>query len=432
MTISSSLNASVAGLNANATRLATISDNIANSSTYGYRRAETEFHAMVVGGAAAYTAGGVRSTTQRVISDGGALTTTGNATDLAVGGRGMLPVTTELALSGGDAALPLRLMTTGAFRADQDGILRTETGMVLLGWPAAADGTVAAPPRDSTDGLEPVQIDGRTFAGNPTTEVGLTLNLPATDTVAGADGSARDLTVEYFDNLGTSETLTFSFTPTVPGVGASNEWTMTVADSASGGAVVGEYGLTFDDTRAAGGTLASVATVTGGAYDPATGAMTVDVDGGPIELTIGRPGLPGGMTQISDMFAPSSITKNGAAAGTLTGLEVDPDGMLNAIYDSGFTRPIYQIPLVDVPNPDGLVAGDYQTYEISADSGPFFLWDAGSGATGALIGYAREQSATDVADELTNLIETQRAYSSNAKVIQTVDEMLQETTNIKR
>ena len=44
----------------------------------------------------------------------------------------------------------------------------------------------------------------------------------------------------------------------------------------------------------------------------------------------------------------------------------------------------------------------------------------------------REESATDVAAELTQLIQTQRAYSSNAKVIQTVDEMLQETTNIIR
>lgn len=52
--------------------------------------------------------------------------------------------------------------------------------------------------------------------------------------------------------------------------------------------------------------------------------------------------------------------------------------------------------------------------------------------TGDIVSYAREESATDVAGELTQLIQTQRAYSSNAKVIQTVDEMLQETTNIIR
>ena len=57
---------------------------------------------------------------------------------------------------------------------------------------------------------------------------------------------------------------------------------------------------------------------------------------------------------------------------------------------------------------------------------------AESATTGAVTGYAREGSTTDVAAELTDLIQTQRAYSSNAKVIQTVDEMLQETTNIKR
>ena len=69
---------------------------------------------------------------------------------------------------------------------------------------------------------------------------------------------------------------------------------------------------------------------------------------------------------------------------------------------------------------------------ISTNSGSFYLWDAGDGPTGTVAGFAREGSTTDMAAELTNLIQTQRAYSSNAKVIQTVDEMLQETTNIKR
>ena len=68
MTISSSLNAGVAGLNANASRLATISDNIANSSTYGYKRAETDFHALVNGSSSTkYSAGGVRTSSARLI-----------------------------------------------------------------------------------------------------------------------------------------------------------------------------------------------------------------------------------------------------------------------------------------------------------------------------------------------------------------------------
>jgi flagellar hook protein FlgE len=105
---------------------------------------------------------------------------------------------------------------------------------------------------------------------------------------------------------------------------------------------------------------------------------------------------------------------------------------VRANFDTGITRVLYQVPLVDVPNPNGLTALDNQTYRLSNGAGSFFMWDAGDGATGDIISYALEESGTDVAGELTALIQTQRAYSSNAKVIQTVDEMLQETTNIKR
>lgn len=96
MTISSSLSAGVSGLNAHATKLATISDNIANSSTFGYKRATADFQSLVIGGHAGsgtYSAGGVRTTTQRLIDEHGPLISTSNPMDIAVGGRGMLPVT---------------------------------------------------------------------------------------------------------------------------------------------------------------------------------------------------------------------------------------------------------------------------------------------------------------------------------------------------
>ena len=149
-------------------------------------------------------------------------------------------------------------------------------------------------------------------------------------------------------------------------------------------------------------------------------------------VKIGRLGDMNGLTQLADNFKPTSITKDGSPVGNLTAVEVDENGLMRATYDTGFIRTLYQIPLVDVPNPNGLIALNNQTYQVSPSSGSFFLWDAGDGPTGAVVGYAREGSTTDVAAELTDLIQTQRAYSSNAKVIQTVDEMLQETTNIKR
>jgi len=434
MTISSSLNAGVAGLNANATKLATISDNIANASTFGYRRTVADFNSLVLqgGGSSSYSAGGVRVSTMRLIDQRGSLVGSTNATDLAVDGRGMLPVTTEKDVNRGGATYPLSLMTTGSFRPDGQGYLKTESGMVLLGWMADTDGTIPNFPRVSNAGLQPVRINLNQFTANPTTEIAFAVNLPATATASTSSGDEESLALEYFNNVGISETLDVTFEPTVPTTGSSNTWTMTLRDSASGGSVVGSYTLVFNTAVGSGGTLSSVTTVSGGAYNAATGTIPVTVAGGSIALSIGRPGAPDGMTQLSDSFAPVTITKNGSPVGNVTSVQVDSKGDVYAIYDQGFTRRIGQVPLVDVPNVNGLVALSNQTYQVSPESGPMFLWDAGDGPTGAVLGFAREGSATDVAEELTQLIVTQRAYSSNAKVIQTVDEMLQETQNIKR
>lgn len=433
MTISSSLNAGVAGLTANATRLATISDNIANSATYGYKRMDADFHSMVISSTGGtYSAGGVRTTTQRLIDERGALVATANPTDLAVRGNGLLPVARDSEVNAGNGQPQMLLATTGSFRTDSSGYLRSEAGLVLMGWPASPDGTIPTYPRDTADGLKPVQINVNQFSGEPTTRVDLGVNLPATATEAGADGVPSELSVEYYDNMGRSENIAISFSPTVPATGGSNEWTMTISDSASSGAVIGEYTLTFDDSRAAGGTLASVATVTGGAYDPATGKLEVAVNGGPMVVNIGMVGTSDGLTQLSDSFAPVSISKDGTPVGNMTSVEVDQNGNVHAFFDTGISRTIYQIPLVSLPNPNGMVSLDQQTYLPSPESGSYFLWDAGDGPTGDIVAFAREESTTDVAGELTAMIETQRAYTSNAKVIQTVDEMLQETANIKR
>ena len=442
MTISSSLNASVAGLAANASRLATISDNISNSSTFGYKRARTDFQSIVIqGGRGSYSAGGVRATTTRLIDERGSLLPTSNATDLAVRDRGMLPVTYASAVAVDNGDNPLLLTRSGSFRRDDQGYLRTEGGLMLLGVPANPDGTMPNFPRDSIDGLVPVQINSNQFAGEATTRIDLSANLPATSTREGAAGDTETLTVEYFDNLGTSSNLLLTFTPTVPANGASNEWALEIRDSESDANadgipdIVGEYTLNFDATRGAGGTLAAVAFTdpaapVGGPYDPATGAFTINVDGGPLEINIGELGSSIGLTQLSDAFAPGQVSKNGTSVGSLTKFEVDQNGFVRASFDSGINRVLYQIPLVDVPNMNGLETLDQQSFRVTPDSGSFFLWDAGDGPIGDVVGFAREGSATDVAGELTELIQTQRAYSSNAKVIQTVELSFAEATSL--
>lgn len=434
MTISSSLNAGVAGLNANANRLATISDNIANSSTYGYKRAQADFYSVVVHGdlSTAYSAGGVRSTSYRLIDEHGPLIGTANATDLAIDGRGFMAVTTIDAVHRANGDYPISLTTTGSFKADADGILRNPTGQVLMGWPANPDGTLGNFPRDTMKAMTPVKLDQNQYVSNPTTKMSLGANLPATATQAGANGLTNEMSVQYTGNLGTQETLHYTFTPSVPATGASNTWDMSITDTASGNAVIGEYTITFDSSQGAGGTLASVSTITGADYNAATGVIPLVVGGGNVDLNIGAVGVTGGMTQLSESFAPIGKATNGTPVARLVGVAVDDNGYLHANYDQGFSKIIYQIPVVDVANPNGLTSHSDQTYQVSADSGPFYLWNSGDGPTGKLVGYSQEQSTTDVTSELTSLITTQRAYSSNVKVIQTVDEMLQETANLKR
>ena len=432
MSISSAMNAGVSGLAANSSRLGTISDNIANASTYGYKRVETEFDSMVVGqGAGLYTAGGVRASTTRSVSQDGAIVTTSNALDLAMTGRGMLPVTTLNDATGGGT--PSLMMTrTGAFRPDAGGLLRTESGLVLMGWPTAADGSMPLVARDTSAALQPIRIESNRPVGDPTTQVSLGANLPATETLPTGSGDPLPLRVEYFGNLGTSESLDITFTPdTSDPTGMSNTWTVSISDSASDPAAnpISTFQVTFDDSQGAGGALLNVV---GGGYDPATGAIPLTVGGGNIELSIGVPGGASGLKQLAASFSPSNVVKNGSPVGQLVAVEVDPQGYVKATYDTGFVKALYKIPVIDVPNPNGLVAVEGQAFKTSPDSGGFFLWDAGDGPTGAIAGYAREASTTDIAQELTHLITTQRAYSSNAKIIQTVDEMLQETTNIKR
>lgn len=110
MSISSALSAGVAGLAANSTRLAGISDNIANSATHGYKRVETEFESLVINqarGAGIYAAGGVRAMTHRLIDQRGPLIPTSNPMDIAISGRGMLPVLNSAALATiGESAPP--------------------------------------------------------------------------------------------------------------------------------------------------------------------------------------------------------------------------------------------------------------------------------------------------------------------------------------
>ena len=436
MSLGSSLNAGVSGLKANATRLATISENIANNSTAGYKRVETDFSTIVLsedqpGG---FTAGGVATDVRRSITEKGLVQATSNSTDITINGRGYIPVAKSVTPEDlNPSSDDYRLAVTGSFRPDVNGNLVTNSGYFLLGFPVDQTGATVDPAiaRNSFDSLEVVNIGASGFTARPTTSIEFAGNLPAQDTESTGSGDARVLPVEYFDELGNSETLTLTFTPTIPGSGASGNWQMTVVDSADG-STVGDLDLQFHQTGSTAGSLDTV-TASTGSYDPATGKLTVTVAGGnAITIDIGTPDTGDGLVQYSGEFAPLRITKDGAGFGNVLRVEVSEDGLVNAIFDNGQTLPIYQIPVADVINPNGMQLTDGNMFQLTRDSGGMFLFDAGHGPVGSTIGYSLENSTVDIAQGLTALIETQRSYSSNARIVTTVDEMLQETTNLKR
>ena len=455
MGISSAMNAGVMGLNVNSSKLATISDNIANSETKGYKRANIEFNSLVLTERpTAYDAGGVRASTTREIDDQGALLSTRSGTDLAISGRGFLPVTDIADVNRDAKELPLKLLRTGSFRPDQNGVLQTGSGLALLGWPRLTDGSFST----VQTALVPIQVDALSLSAERTQNMDVKLNLDAdaaTDTVL-------PMPIEFYDTLGRSQYVDLVWTKT----STANQWRLEVwtqpyRDANNIVNVVPDHAfmVEFDDspTGTPGGILTieqyDIATtpptinattgardytaVTLGAstdWNTTTGIFTYNPTGtgGEIAINLGSIGSDSNVVQYSAESQVLSVDKDGSPASTLIGIEIDQNGLMDAVFESGVRQTLYKIPIANVQNPNGMRALDGQAFALTRESGSVYFYDAGSGPTGALVSSALEESTTDVAEELTQLIKTQRAYSSNAKIIQTVDEMLQETTNLKR
>lgn len=421
---------SVTGMAAQSAKLSAISNNIANASTTGFKRTDTQFESMVLGTAAggAPIAAGTRAVQRVEISKAGQLQSTGNPTDIAISGGGFLVVNRAADDSG--AFLATR---AGSFRLDAEGNLVNGAGYFLQGVPTDATGAMTGGDGTTLGGLKTVNLSGVAVDAAPTTRMGFWANLPVGQTTAGAAGTAYGSSVDYYDPLGRAQTLTFRFAPTVATEAgtSSNTWTMTVADSASGADPIGTVTLGFDGGT---GRLKQVGGADAAAYDAATGALTVKAGGGtqPIAIDIGMPGSASGLTQLSGDFFETRVDKDGAAPGTLQGVTVASDGKVVASFTNGQSRPVYQLRLATVTNPDGLTPVQGDAFEFSTRAGELRLGNPGEGTAGTTVGGALESSNVDMNVELTNLIETQRAYSSNATVIRTADEMLQETNNLKR
>ncbi len=428
MSILGAMYSAVSGLGAQSTKLGAISDNISNSSTTGYKRVEVEFSSLVTEQVSrrSYSAGGVAGNVRRLVDTQGLLQATSSSTDIAINGDGFFIVSDT---QNADPSQDLMALTrAGSFTPDDQGFLRNAAGYYLMGWQLNPDGTTInpSPARDTFASVEPVNVAGINFTGAPTTEMTFAGNLPA-QLADGTPGTPITTDIEYFSELGNSYTLTLQWTPSSDGV--ANHWRLEIFDSATGGGTTAIYDqiVEFNDTGAAAGSPSVIPGLAGG-------MLPLTVNGGlqPLNLDIGDVNDSSGITQFAGEYVPTKITKNGALFGVVNRVEIDEEGIITAIFNNGVRRPIYQIPIAIVQNPNGLSARDGTAFDQSRDSGSLYLWDAGVGPAGVTAGNSLERSNVDIAQELTNMIETQRTYSTNAKVVQTSDEMLEELTRLKR
>lgn len=266
-------------------------------------------------------------------------------------------------------------------------------------------------------------------------------------------GNPITTTVEYFDNLGNAQQLDLTYTPTeTPGL-----WHVTVSNRGDvGGLPVAELDVQFalSGTTAGAPTIVSASTPGSATFlgrdDQALGSEPVN-QGDPIRLQLnvtngtasatmpqtivldlGALGSVDGITQFAGEYTPRVISRDGAQFSSLARVEVGNDGTVSAIFQNGQVRAIYKLPLIEFVNDNGLRPVNGNAWEMSADAGAWYLWDPGQGPTGSIEGSSLEASTVDIAQEFSDMIVAQRAYSSNAKIIQTADEMLQELTNLKR
>lgn len=406
MSLFSALTSSVSGMAAQAFKLATISDNIANVNTTGYKESDTQFESLVQDfNTTSYNAAGVGARVRYNISAQGELSSTSSNTDLAVHGTGFFLVQDN---SGGTF-----LTRAGSFIPDAQGKLVNTAGFTLLGYSVASGSTAA----DGVGALVPVDVTAANLTAAPSTAATFSANLDSTATVAAGNlPSTNTAPVTYtskssivaYDNLGASTTLDLYFTKT-----GANTWEMTVYNSADATAGTNfpyanpALAVTTMNFSAANGTLTNPSTLSVAIPNGAT--MTIDLST---------------MTQFASSFAVSAATANGSAPSAFENVKVDTDGTLSGVYANGKEIPIYKIPLATVPSIDNLTVQSGDVYRAGTKSGDILVGAAGLGGLGEILGSNLETSTVDLGSQLTDMIVAQRGYEANTKVFQTGSELL--------
>lgn len=408
MSLFSALIASASGMAAQSNKLATISQNIANVDTTGYKQVSTEFESLVNEfDTTGYVAGGVATSIFNNITQQGTLVAASATTDLAIGGNGFFVVQ--------DANGARYLTRAGAFDPNSSGVLENAAGFTLMGYKVDTSSSGAG--ASASGQLEPVNLSTFDMKATPSTSGVLTANLDSraaratgnlpSANVAPASYTSKSSMVTY-DNLGTPVTLDVYFSKT-----ASNTWEVTVYNAAD---ATGAGGFPYAHPALATSTLN---------FDGTNGKLT-----SPTSLSLS---VPNGramtldlshMTQLASPYAVSNATTNGHAPSTLQSVSVGSDGTLSGVYSDGETVPLYKIPLATVPSPNRLEPISGGVYRAGLASGDIVVGTAGSEGLGTIQGSALETSTVDLASELSDMVVAQRGYESNTKAFQASSELI--------
>jgi flagellar hook protein FlgE len=474
MSLTSAMQTGVAGLVANSAALSTISNNIANVNTVGYKQNLTSFEDLVTstGNNPTSNAGGVLATTQQFISQQGQITQTSSPLDLAISGQGFFVTTTgESSVSTTSPALFTR---AGSFQPNADGYLENSSGLILQGWLADSSGKITTNP-SSLGSLQPINVSRVGGAVEPTTDVALSANLNSAQTVStaataaaavppgagaynaatnsmamynasSATGVAPDYSVQIpiSDSQGGQHTVQLDMlkgsTPNtwyaelvavpasdvVDGAGLSNGQiaTGTIAFTSTG-----QIDLA-NSTLFGGSSTPSITLGASNAAAPGAGqvnwAASLGVAAQSVNLNLsGGQGSTSGLTQLDSQSTTQAINTNGTAFGNLSNIEINSSGIVTAVYSNGVTQNLAQVAIATFPNPDGLSSVSGDAFQVSQNSGTFTLEQPGSGGAGALQSSALESSTVDLSSQLTDLISSQSAYSASSKIITTANQMMQ-------
>jgi flagellar hook protein FlgE len=405
-------------MNAQATRLSTVADNVANVNTTGYKASSCEFSTLLLSSEHNdYECGSVLTNIRHHVSTQGGLTSTSSLTDLAISGNGFFLVANP-------AGTPF-LTRAGSFISHGNGELVNAAGFTLLGYRIDPQDTGVIV--NGFGNLVPVNISNMALTAAPSTEGILRTNLPSSagNVPAGVLPSSNSASAVFtaksslivYDNLGAEVRLDIYYSKT-----ASSSWEVSVFDGrtaapdgsfpyVSGPLVTETLSFGADGKFAAGQVEEITLTIPGGAE------LTLDLSG---------------TTQLATNYSVLSASSNGSPAGRPEKVDFAKDGYVYAMYKSGTRVPIYRIPLGQVTSPDRLTPLPGNVYSVSDESGAIGIGFSRSDGLGEIISSALEQSTVDLAGELTTMIDAQRSYTANSKVFQTGSELMDVLVNLKR